>query len=143
MTTERSPKPDLVQTFVRIAALAAATAALLACIGYFPTLRLSGTAGVGAMLVGIAVALVGAWIGSLIPILFIRPDPRVFLNGLLIGLGARFVITLALALLLRAMGVGPAKPLLLWVGIGQVVILATDTVGLLRLVRRLSWEGKQ
>lgn len=142
MTTKRNPRPDPARAFTRIAALAVVTAVVLAGVGYYPTLALSGSAGAQAMFIGIGVALLGAWIGSLMPVLFISTNPRVFLNGILLGLLARFGVTLALALVFRALGIAPAKPLLLWAGIGQVVILATDTVALLRLVRRLTWESK-
>jgi len=142
MTPESSPKPDHALTFARMAGLALATAIVLAAVGYGPTVALAGPTGVRGMFIGIGAALLGAWIGSLIPVLFISTDPRVFLNGILLGLAARFGISLGAALLLRALDVAPASPLLLWVGIGQVALLATDTVTLLRLVRNLTWESK-
>lgn len=144
MTNGGRAKADAMGAFTRSAALAVAAAVALAGLGYYPTRVLTAGAGTQAMLVGIGVALAGAWAGSLMPILFISPNPRVFLNGILLNLGVRFGGTIALALLLRAMGVGPDKPFLLWVGIGQVVLLATDTVMLLRLVRQLTpmWEGQ-
>jgi hypothetical protein len=142
MTTNSSPEPDSTQAFVRMAALTAAVAVVLGLAGYYPTIALCGSEGVRALVIGMGVALVGAWLGSLMPALFISPDPRVFLNGLLLGLGVRFAVTLALALLLRALDVAPEKPLLLWVGLGQVVLLGSDSVAQVRLARRLTWGNK-
>jgi hypothetical protein len=144
MTTGAENKPEPFATFARCALVAGVTAVVLAGLGYLPTVRLAGDGALPAMLIGIGAALVGAWAGSLMPVLFISRDPRVFFNGILLNLGVRFFGTIALALLLRAMGVGPVKPFLLWVGIGQVVLLASDMIMLLRLVRELTptWEGK-
>jgi len=126
-----------------VAVLAAATSVVLAGLGYYPTVAVSGAAGARVMLIGIGAALFGAWAGSLMPVLFVSTNPHVFFNGLLLGLGVRFAVTLALALVLRSAGVEPIKPLLLWVGIGQVVLLGSDTVAQLRWVRQLTWEGKR
>lgn len=144
MKSKSRGKPDPFATFTRCALLAAVVGVVLAILGYIPTRVLSDGAGTQAMLIGIGVALVGAWAGSLMPVFFISPNPRVFLNGILLNLGVRFAGTMALALLLRALGIGPDKPFLLWVGIGQVVFLVSDTIMLLRLVRVLTptWEGK-
>ena len=134
--------PDAASAFIRCAVASALSALLLAAIGWFPTAHLAGSAGLAAMGVAIAISLVGAWVGSLIPILCMTGDAYRFLGGVLGGLAARFMLTMAIALVLRAMDLLPAKPLLLWVGIAQFAILGVDTMMLLRLSRSLKWETR-
>jgi hypothetical protein len=87
------------------------------------------------MLVGLAVAVVGGWVGSLIPAMCAQQPARVMGVALLIGLISRFIVTLALAVGLKLSGLVPTTPLLIWVGAGHLLVLATDSLGLVRLVR--------
>jgi len=125
---------------VRIALISTATAALLALIGYWPTAARAGSTGVIAMLVGIGIALVGGWAGSLPTVAYLPRQPREHANGILIGLAARFGVTLGLAVGAWLTGVFPKAPLLLWVGIGQLAILAVDVPGLVVLLKRAAKE---
>ena len=140
--TVTKAKLDASGAFVRCAALSSLTAVLLAGVGWVPTMHMAGSAGLAAMGVAIAIALLGAWVGTLIPIICMSGDAYRFLGGVLGGLAARFGLTMTIALILRAMDVLPARPLLLWVGIAQVAILGVDTLVLLRLSRGLKWETR-
>jgi CHASE2 domain-containing sensor protein len=107
-----------------------AAAATLALVGYWPTQVQAGAPGVSAMLAGIGIALVGGWAGSLPTVAYLPRKPREHAIGILIGLATRFGVTLGLAVAAWLTGVFPKTPLLLWVGIGQLVILAVDVPGL-------------
>lgn len=136
--TTKPPRPNLplVAAFLRVAMMSAGVALLLALVGYWPTASHAGSAGVAAMLVGIGVSLVGGWTGSLATIAYLRKPPREHPNGILLGLAVRFAVTLALALAVWLGGPFQRLPLLLWVGIAQLVILLVDVLGLVGLLKR-------
>jgi hypothetical protein len=125
-----------VAAFARVALMSTAAAVALAAIGYWPTVAQAGTAGVNAMLVGLAICLVGGWVGALPTVAYLSHPPREHPTGILAGLAVRFGVTLGLtiaAVLTRAFS---DVPLLLWVGVGQLVILGVDVFSLTGLLRR-------
>lgn len=109
-------------------------AAALAALGH---LIMAGPRSAGlrtAMWAAIAVALVGSWGGSIAPLVCLKRTAAQFVAGFLLGLAARFGLTLLLTLLvLRLLPALSWNGLLLWVGIAQTVLLGVDTVVLLRL----------
>ncbi len=115
---------------------ALAVAAALVALGYWPTVRVGGTGAVGGLLAGVAVALVGAWAGSLPTILYSSRPPQQHATGILLGLGVRFGVTVALMLVVWLGSGLPRRPLLLWVGIAQLVLLLVDVLGLVALLKR-------
>jgi hypothetical protein len=125
-----------IAAFLRIAGAGALTTIVLLALGYAPTAALGGRSAVEAMLIGGGVSLLGGWIGCIPPIAMINAPPAHLMSGLMLGIGARFLLSLGLALALSAYDVAPRVPLLLWVAIVQIAVLTVDTVGLLRLVRR-------
>ncbi|MFH1748944.1 MAG: hypothetical protein ABIG44_18075 [Planctomycetota bacterium] len=129
-----------VTAMLRIVLMAGVAAILLLAIGYWPTRILAGSAGLMGMLAGVAVALVGAWAGSLPTLLYISRPAREHPIGILIGLGVRFGVTMGLALAVWLCHVVPEKPLLLWVGIAQCVILGVDVTGLVILLKKAAKE---
>lgn len=136
MGTEGRIEPA--REFLRTALVALGSAIGLALIGYYPTVSLSGPSGVRAMALGIAVALLGGWAGSVPPLALLRRSAREFAAGTLGGLLVRFVGTLGIALGVWALDVVPHVPLLIWVAIAQFVILTVDTIGLIRLGRQVT-----
>lgn len=121
----------------RLALVSLAVAVGLAAAGWLPTAALGGAEATNAMLFGIGVALIGGWAGLSVPVALLRHPPQAFAWGAIGGLGARFLVTLTLALVLRQSGTLAIKPFLIWVGLAQFVILAVDMLGLVRLVRTL------
>ena len=111
-------------------------AAGLVAIGWLPTARLAGAAGTNAMLAGTLIALAGGWAG-LVPILRALPQrPADQLNGILLGTVLRFVVTLGAAIAFALGGLFAPRPLVLWVAIAQMVLIAVDTMMLLPHLRR-------
>lgn len=131
------PKIDLASAFLRLAAAALGATVVLVLLGWYPTVALAGADGPGALLAGVGVALVGGWFGIAVPVMCLHQPPRVLAWATLGGLGARFFVTLALALAASKLSSLPVKPLLLWVGLAQFVVLAVDMFGLIRIVRTL------
>ena len=127
--------------FTRIALCAGATAAALALVGWWPTAARVGSAGVPAMLAAIAIALVGAWAGTAPAVWILNRPPQQHAAGLLTGLAVRFGVTIGLTLALWLTDAFAARPLLLWVGIAQFVILAVDVAGLSSILRRAAKEA--
>ena len=128
---------DSLLAFVRLAATSLAAAVGLALIGWYPTTLASGPRAEHAMLVGIAVALVGGWAGVIAPLAVLGRSAATLAFATLAGLGVRFFVTLAAAIVLWKLAIFPATPLMLWVGLAQFVILAVDLFGLVRIVRKV------
>lgn len=127
--------------FPRLALLSGLTAVGLAAIGYWPTLAQAGAAGASAMLVAIAIALVGAWAGTLPPVVYLAKPPQQHPIGILMGLSTRFLVTMGLALGVWLTGLFPKAPLLIWVGIAQFVLLGVDVAVLVGLLRKAAKEA--
>lgn len=124
----------------RLCARSTLIAALVAVAGYWPMRVFFGAESSLAMLVGILIAWTGS-LAALIPAAqTYSRGPRVFCFGVLAGLGVRFGLTLALALVLRSLEWVPATPMLVWVGALQLLLLATDTLALVRLAGGYSAE---
>ena len=141
MTTQtNSPEIRPAPAFARVALASAATAAALIALGYWPTVTQAGSAGINAMLAGIGVALLGGWAGSAPTVAYLAKPAQQHPIGILIGLGVRFGVTIGLTLVVWLSGAFPRTPLLLWVGIAQLVVLAVDVVGLVGLLKRAARE---
>jgi len=124
-----------VGALARLALISTATGALLIAVGYWPTTHIVGRQGVAALIVGVLIALVGGW-AAYGPVLasLRKPGPE-RVNAILLSTVLRFVVTLGLATAAALSGYFPSKPLILWVAIAQLIVLAVDTVGLVRLVK--------
>jgi len=123
--------------YVRLAltSLVAAIAVLLA--GYWPTRTLGGSDGVAGMTYGLGAALLAAFCG-LIPIVHsLGRDAQARVAALYVAVAVRFVVAIATALVLVVGGAPGRVWLLLWTGIGYLVLLAVDTVGIVRQLNRV------
>ena len=136
-----SDNPGPAAAFLRIALLAGVTACTLVLVGYWPTAAQAGPAGVRAMLVAVAIALAGAWAGSVPTVAYLSKPAQQHMTGILLGLSVRFVVTIGLTLAIWMSNAFPERPLLLWVGIAQFVILGVDVYGLRSLLRRTVKEA--
>ena len=121
--------------FARPALISAATCALTVIVGYWPSANWAGPQGVAGLLAGVAIALVGGWVACCPVVGSLRKSAAERVNAILLSIVLRFVITLALAAAAALSGLFAPKPLILWVAIAQLIVLAVDTVGLVRLVK--------
>jgi len=115
-------------------ALAGLTAACL--VGVWPTYRLAGWPAVTAMGVGAAVSLVGCVVGSAVIGMMLARRPELAGHSVMAGASVRFAVVVALAGVVAWTRCVPAAPMLVWVAVSYVVMLATETVGLVRVIRR-------
>ena len=97
-------------------------------------LRTTARAAAGLMAAGLGIALIGAWAGIVPAVAVLGRGPQALAWGSLAGLGVRLGVTAALALIARYAAPSPAV-LLIWVGIGQFVLLGVDVAGLIQLLR--------
>jgi hypothetical protein len=110
--------------------------AVLAAVGYHPTLRAAGVAGLRAMFVGQGL-VAGVVYLTLLPILSHTRGlpPAMRLQNLLQVAALRFGLTLLAAGGLAWGDVFSPAPLLVWVGVTYVVMIQFETIALVRWMR--------
>ncbi len=140
MTDPKASNIRPAHAFARLGLIALGVAVVLAAVGYWPTVRLAGAEAVEAMLLGIGIALVGAWAGSLATCLYFAKPPAQHPIGILAGLVVRFVVTIGLTVAAWAADAFDNNPLLIWVGLAQLVILGVDVTGMAGFLRRAAEE---
>ena len=124
MTEPRSPAAE----YLRFLAWATVVAALAALLGWVPTRRLAGEGALLSMLAGCALALLASAAGG-IPVARSRRSatPAAKLQAMLASMGLRFAVLLALGALAGSSGWFDGGPLLIWIAIGYLALLAVDT----------------
>ncbi|MCL4838224.1 MAG: hypothetical protein KJ058_09705 [Thermoanaerobaculia bacterium] len=128
MTAARILTP---RRYARLLALLAGTGLLLAALGYLPTARLAGPAGLVAMAAGIGVSLVATAVGALPLLAPARGGTGA--SALLAAMVLRFAVAAVLALVLALSGLLPRTPVLLWIGLSYLAMLAADAAYTARL----------
>lgn len=128
MSVSRSPAAarSALMGYLRFLAWAVAIGVAAALLGYLPTRRLSGDGALPAMIAGIVIGVIASGAGAL-PILLARrsgapPSP---VQGLL-SMAVRLAVLVVLGVSAGLSGVFPARPLIVWVGLGYVVQLGLD-----------------
>lgn len=127
MSRARTPAAE----YLRFLVWAAVVAAVAAAVGWWPTRRLAGEGALPAMLVGCAVSLIASAVGA-IPVALSRqaaavPTPAARLQAMLASMGLRFGVVLALGVAASLLGGLARGPLLIWIAIGYLALLAVDT----------------
>ena len=122
MTDARPPAAE----YLRFLAWVAGVAVLIALVGALPTRRLGGEEAIAAMIAGCAVCALASAAGG-IPVARGRKatDPAGRLNAMLLSMSLRLVIVVGLGAAALASGF-ERKPLLLWIGISYLALLAVD-----------------
>ena len=100
-------------------------AVVIMAVGYFPTQAWAGSKGIAAMSLGVGIALLAALAGLVPSVLMIGQGGPRQMNGMLMGMALRFIITLVLLLAALLSGYLPKLALAVWVAIGYVVLLAS------------------
>jgi len=110
---------------------------ILTClVGVWPTYRLAGWPAVTAMGVGAAISLFGCVLGSSLIGVMLARRPELGGHSVMAGASLRFAVVVALAGVVAWTRCVPAAPMLVWVAVSYVLMLATETVGLVRVIRR-------
>lgn len=124
MTDARSPAAE----YLRFLAWVVGAAVLIALVGVLPTRRLGGGEAIPAMIAGCAIGILASAAGG-IPVALGRKgkaaDPAGRLNAMMLSMGLRLAVVVALGAVVLAAGF-ERKPLLLWIGISYLVLLAVD-----------------
>ncbi len=117
-------------------------AVIIAAVGYFPTMRLGGSSAVTAMLVGCLISLIASVAGA-VPVARASCGPVQNLPQVaLLSTTLRFLVVLMLALAAALSGWFDTAPLLVWVAISYLVLLAADTVYVVRLSSEAATQEK-
>jgi len=125
MSAARTPAAE----YVRFLAWGLAATVLAALLGYVPTRRLGGEEALAAMIAGCAIGWLASALGG-IPVALGRgkaANPTAKLQAMLASMGLRFAVVLALGAAAAFSGWFGLKPLLLWIAISYMALLAVDT----------------
>lgn len=120
----------------RFVAVVSSVTVALAVVGYVPTRRLGGPAAVTAMLLALGIVGVASTIGA-VPVFLARRSGRPRAHVPLAAMLVRLVTVALLALIVGVALAPPLAPLLLWLGIGYVILLVVDTAYALRALGSL------
>lgn len=130
------PRRTLALEVARFVALILVAAAALGAIGYLPTRRLGGAGAVRAMLLALGIVSLASVAGA-VPVFLARQSGEPKAHAPLAAMLVRLVTVALLALVVGVVLAPPLAPLLLWLGIGYVVLLVVDTAYALRLLGSL------
>ena len=123
-----SYKPGFGKIYSRFLVQAVGTVFLIGLLGYAPTVNLAGESSVPSM----GLALVVAWVASIvgtIPVVLARDKgPLAALPSQFGAMAARLVAILILGLAIALSGWIETKPFLIWLVIGHIALLVTDTM---------------
>lgn len=111
--------------YLRFAAAALGATLLLALLGYWPTKELAGPPALAALVAGCTVSFLASVIGGL-PLFFRREGAMPIFNAFA-SMGLRLLVVVALGTVAALSGRFPTRPLLLWLAIAYVALLAVDT----------------
>jgi len=124
--------------YLRFAVLALAVTAVLAALGWIPTLRRAGPEALPALLAGCAVSLAAALVGGLVlkqadPGRRLRdgvasgPEAAQAMTAGLQAMGVRLLVLLALGVAVGFAELVPLKPFLTWMVISYLALLPIET----------------
>lgn len=133
-TDSDKPVKPFAHTYVRLTLAAVLSAAAVAALGYYPTLRLAGPQASGAMLAGIAISLVAVCVGALPIGLAAQGDPTKRPQAILMATAVRFVVVLALTVSVVFSGWFDRAVFGLWVAISYLALLFVDTILAVRIM---------
>ncbi len=137
MSETRSAAGD----FARFLILAGAVVVFVAGVGYVPTKRLAGSDGTLAMAVGCIISLFASVMGA-VPVVLARrhvgTDSQAAgrrVTAVMMSMAVRFLVVLILGVAAALSGLFVTAPLLVWLAISYLALLAADTVFALRVLR--------
>ena len=109
---------------------------LVAAVGYAPTGARGGPDAVRAMVVGVGVSIVACLLGLVPVVLKRRGDHVAMSRAMMTGMTLRLMATILMVVALTLSGGIAVRPLLLWVAISYVLLLAVDVIGVATHLRR-------
>lgn len=131
------------RVFLQFLLLAGAIVVALIALGYLPTRRLAGEAGLAAMLAGCLVSLVASLAGT-VPVFLARHRSHVeMVPAALVATATRLGVAIVLTTAVALAGSIATKPLLLWVVISHGGLLIADTMLSIKVLSKRELAEKQ
>ena len=112
--------------YARFLSLAAAVVIVLCAIGFVPTRRLSGDAGVIAMAAGCGIGLVSAALAGGLLVVLGGETPEARMRRAFLAMVVRLAAVVAFGLAAALSGAVPRQPLLFWIGTAYVALLPLE-----------------
>ena len=112
--------------FAWFVASAVGVAAAIAALGFVPTRRFAGDAGVPAMLAGCAIGLISAAAAGVLLVAMTADTPEARMKRSFLAMTARLGVAVAFAAAAVLSGLFSTPPLLLWVAIVYVALLPLE-----------------
>jgi hypothetical protein len=112
--------------YARFLALAAAIVIVLCAIGFVPTRRFSGDAGVIAMAAGCGISLISAALAGGLLVVLGGGTPEARMQRAFLAMVARLAVVVAFGLAAALSGAVAKQPLLFWIGTAYVALLPLE-----------------
>jgi hypothetical protein len=101
---------------------------VLLALGFLPTRRFAGDAGVRAMVAGAAIGLASATLAGVLLVAVSAPTPTIRMQRAFLAMVVRLAVVALLGLAAALSGVFAAVPLLFWVATTYVVLLPLEVL---------------
>jgi hypothetical protein len=111
---------------VRFLGLAAGLVVALCAVGYFPTRRLAGEAGVAAMAAGCGISLVAAALAGFLLTAVAAQTPEARMQRGFLAMVVRLAVVTVLGIAAALSGVFARTPLLFWMATAYVILLPLE-----------------
>ena len=112
--------------YVRFLGLAAGLVVALCAVGYFPTRRLGGEAGVVAMAAGCGISLVSAALAGFLLTAVAAQTPEARMQRGFLAMVVRLAVVTVLGIAAALSGAFARTPLLFWMATAYVVLLPLE-----------------
>lgn len=133
MTKERATFGGCYVVFVGVGL---GTALLVAALGYFPTIRLTGSGGAAALAVGCGVSWIASCVGAVPTAAALSSRPKQAATAVLASTMVRFVTAIVLVVPLVLSGWFDRTVLVLFVAVSYLMMLLVDTLLAVWIIRR-------
>ncbi len=122
-----SRKPEFGMVYSRFLMQSFSVAALMAALGYLPTIRLAGIEGLPSMFAAIVTAFIASLIGTIPIFRSRRVGPLNAMPYQFAAMALRLLSILVLGIVVVLGSQLEMKPFMLWLAIGHIGFLITDT----------------
>ena len=112
--------------YTRFLGLAAGLVVALCAVGYFPTRRLAGEAGVAAMAAGCGISLVAASLAGFLLTAVAAQTPEARMQRGFLAMVVRLAVVTVLGIAAALSGAFARTPLLFWMATAYVVLLPLE-----------------
>lgn len=112
--------------YLRFLGIAVAVTAALCALGFVPTRRLAGDAGIPGMFAGCAIGLISAALAGILLVSVPGDSPEAKLKRSFLAMVARLAVVVAFGAAAVLSGMFPVSPLLLWMVIAYMALLPLE-----------------